>query len=385
MKNELKIPPIDFIRTKDGKIKIKIGKLKLVSNENFKYINNVEIEISENIVISFKDPENLVKIQWKKYDFTNNRVDTKDYAFKYKNFTFIFKKLYITGYSSDFTRKANARQIIIKKGKINPNTKVNVYDLIDEDYLYNGTFEHDKFKIDITRILNQNIEEIYNAKSCFKYECKYNEVENWNDFICKVHLMLRFYTGNLLFPQTKIILNDLNNFKIIFNGFKSYGIRNSIFVEHYNTFSEFLKTSFEIFNENWRFYNLLFTYWTNINDKRFTEILNLSGFVVFELLVKHLLPPSDGEFPDKLYHVFISQNFDLKFFNELFFKEFTDKLHSMYKTYLEKYPDCELVTKTFEFYKTNFILFYIQYYRNKIVHYGELDFKEKGAKSDTSS
>ena len=59
MKNELKIPPIDFIRTKDGKIKIKIGKLKLVSNENFKYINNVEIEISENIVISFKDPENL--------------------------------------------------------------------------------------------------------------------------------------------------------------------------------------------------------------------------------------------------------------------------------------------------------------------------------------
>lgn len=215
MKTKLKIPTIDFITTKDGKIKIKIGKLELVSNENFKYIHNVEIEISENIVISFKDPENLIKIQWKKYDFTDNSIETKDYEFKYKNFTIIFKKLYITKHSSDFTRKANANQIIIKKGKIDMNTKVNVYDLIDEDYLYQGTFEYDQFKIDIENILNQKIKEKYNAKSCFNYECKYNEVENWNDFIWKVHLMLRFYTGNLLFPQTKIILKDFENFKII--------------------------------------------------------------------------------------------------------------------------------------------------------------------------
>lgn len=374
MKTELKIPQIDFVSAKDGKIKIKIGKLKLVSNENFKYIHNVEIEISENIIISFKDPENLIKIHWKDYDFTDNDIETKDYEFKYKNFTIIFKKLYIIQHSTDFIRKAKARQVIIKKGKIESNTKVNVYDLIDEDYLYPGTFEHANFKIDIHSILNQK--EAYNAKSCFQYECKYNEVEDWKDFICKVHLMLRFYTGNLLFPQTKIILNDLNNFKMIFNGFKSYGKRNSIFAEHYNSFSEFLQTSFEIFNEKWRFYNLLFTYWTNIDDERFTEILNLSGFVVFEVLAKHLLQSNDGEFPDKLYHVFISQNFNLEFFNELFFKEFTNKLQNIYKTYLQKCPNNKLVTEIFEFYKTNFILFYIQYYRNKIVHNGEIDFEE---------
>ena len=374
--NELKMPIIDFISTDDGKIKIKIGKLKLISNENFKYIHNVEIEISENIIISFKDPENLIKILWKNYDFTDNNIETKNYKFKYKNFTFIFKKLYIIQPSSNFARKAQVDQIIIKKGKINPNTKVNVYELIDENYLYHGTFEHDKFKIDIDSTINPKIKEIYNAQSCFKYECKYNEVENWNDFIWKVHLMLRFYTGNLLFPQTKIILKDFKNFKITFNGFKSLGERNSIFFENYNTFSEFLKTSFEVFNENWKFYNLLFTYWTALDDKRFTEILNLSGFVVFELLEKHLLPSNDGEFPDKLYHVFISQNFDLEFFNELFFKEFTDKLQNIYETYLQNCPNTQLVSKTFEFYKTNFILYYIQYYRNKIVHDGEIDFEK---------
>ena len=374
MKTELKIPQIDFVSAKDGKIKIKIGKLKLVSNENFKYIHNVEIEISENIIISFKDPENLIKIHWKDYDFTDNDIETKDYEFKYKNFTIIFKKLYIIQHSTDFIRKAKARQVIIKKGKIDQNTKVNVYDLIDEDYLYPGTFEHANFKIDIRSILNQK--EAYNAKSCFQYECKYNEVEEWKDFIWKVHLMLRFYTGNLLFPQTKIILNDSNNFKMIFAGFKSYGKRNSIFVEHYNSFSEFLQTSFEIFNEKWRFYNLLFTYWTNLDDERFTEILNLSGFVVFEVLEKHLIPPNDGEFPDKLYHVFISQNFDLKFFNDLFFNEFTDKLQSISKIYLQKCPNTKLAYETFEFYETNFIFYYIQHYRNKIVHNGEIDLNE---------
>lgn len=374
--NELKMPIIDFISTDDGKIKIKIGKLKLISNENFKYIHNVEIEISENIIISFKDPENLIKILWKNYDFTDNNIETKDYKFKYKNFTFIFKKLYIIQHSSNFARKAQVDQIIIKKGKINPNTKVNVYELIDENYLYHGTFEHDKFKINISNILNQNIREIYNAKSCFQYECKYIEIENWNDFIWRMHLMLRFYTGNLLFPQTKIILKDFKNFKIIFKGFKSLGKRNSIFVENYNIFSEFLKTSFEIFNKNWRFYNLLFTYWVNIDDKRFTEILNLSGFVVFEILVKHLLPSNDGEFPDQLYHVFVSQNFDLKFLNKLFFKEFTDNLQTIYEIYLQKCPNSELISKTFKFYETNFIIYYIQHYRNRIVHYGELDFKE---------
>ena len=375
MKTELKIPPIDFISTDNEKIKIKIGKLKLVSNENFKYIHNVEIKISENIVISFKDPENLINIKWEDYDFTDNNIETKDYEFKYKNVTILFKNTYIIQYSG-INRKAKARQVIIKKGKIDPNIKVNVYELIDENYLYSGAFEQDKFKINIGNISNQKISKTYNAKSYLNYECKYNEVENWNDFIWKVHLMLRFYTGNLLFPQTKIILNNFNNFKIIFNGFKSLGKRDSIFAECYNNFSEFLQTSFEIFNENWRFYNLLFTYWTNMYDKRFTEILNLSGFVVFELLAKHLLPQSDGEFPDKLYHVFISQNFDLEFFNELFFKEFTDRLENIHKEYLKNCQNTKLVNETFKFYKTNFILFYIQYYRNKIVHYGELNFEE---------
>lgn len=37
-------------------------------------------------------------------------------------------------------------------------------------------------------------------------------------------------------------------------------------------------------------------YWVNLDDKNFVEIRNLSGFVLFELLVKHLLSSNDGEF-----------------------------------------------------------------------------------------
>lgn len=240
----------------------------------------------------------------------------------------------------------------------------------------NGTFEYDKFKMSITKLENQKIKENYNAKYMFSYECKYNELDEWDEFIWKIYLMLRFYSGNLLLPQIKIIMDDFNNFKIIFMGFNSFGKRNSIFKEERNSFSKFLDTSFEIFNENWEFYSLLFTYWINLNEKNFVEISNLSGFVLFELLVKHLLPSNNGEFPDKLYNLFNKQNFDLKFFNELFFKKVIDELHNICETYLKTCNNPKLASKTFEFYEENFILYYIQYYRNKIVHDGVIDFKE---------
>lgn len=369
------IPLFDIMKTENNVINFKIGKLQIISNENYKYIHQVEIKISEEIVISFKDPENLMETNWSNYDFTNNQVDTRDYLLKYKTFTIIFKDFRIKQRFHGKHKKASAEKIIIKNGKLDNASKVNIFELIDKPSLTNGTFEHNDFKIDINHIKNHKIKENYNAEYCFSYECKYNEVEKWNDFIWKVHLMLRFYAGNLLFPQTKIIMDNFNNFEIIFNGFKSLGERNSIFVENYNNFSEFLKTSFEIFNEHWKFYNLLFTYWTNLEGKKFVEIKNLSGFVLFEVLVKHLLSKNKGEFPDKLYQVFISQNFDLKFLNKLFFKEYIHKLQHIRDTYLENCPNKELASKTFEFYETNFIIYYIQYYRNIIVHDGEIDYQ----------
>ena len=366
-----KFPIFDFITICNNIIKFNLGNLKLLSNGNWTYIHNVEIEISEEIIINFNDPNRLIRNYWEDYEFTGNQIDYKDYELKYKNFTLIFKNFVKTS-----ANRGKADKIIIKKGKINTTSKVNVFELINQNSLLNGTFEYGKFKINIDSIENQKIKEKYNAEYSLSYECKYNEVENWKDFIWKVYLMLRFYTGNLLSPQTKIISDDYSNFEMTFNGFESFGERDSIFYDKYNSFSEFLKTSFEIFNENWNFYNLLFTYWTNLEDKRFMEIRNLSGFVLFELLVKHLLPPNNGEFPDKLYHLFISQNFDLKFFNELFFNEFTDKLQTISEIYLQKCPNIELASEIFEFYETNFIFYYIQHYRNKIVHDGEIDFEE---------
>lgn len=48
----------------------------------------------------------------------------------------------------------------------------------------------------------------------FSYECKYDELDEWEDFIWKVYLMLRFYTANLLFPQIKIIMDGLTILKL---------------------------------------------------------------------------------------------------------------------------------------------------------------------------
>ena len=370
------IPYFDFMNTQDNTIKFKIDKLELLSNNHFNHVENVEIKISEDIVIIFKDTNNLIKTYWSNHDFSNNHVDTKDYEFKYKNVTLLFRGFRIIEASTDGSRKAKATKMIIKKGKINNDYDVNVFELIDKVSLNNGTFEYDKFKINISQIENQKLKENYNAEHVFSYECKYDELDEWEDFIWKIYLMLRFYTGNLLLPQIKIIMDCFNNFEIIFNGFNSFGERDSIFNNGYNSFSKFLDTSFEIFNGNWEFYSLLFTYWVNLDKKNFVEISNLSGFVLFELLVKHLLPSNNGEFPDKLYHLFNTQNFDLKFFNRLFFKEFMDGLHNVCETYLQECNNSELTSKTFEFYEENFILFYIQYYRNKIVHDGEINFKE---------
>lgn len=64
-------------------------------------------------------------------------------------------------------------------------------------------------------------------------------------------------------------MDGFSNFEIIFMGFNSFGERDSIFNGGYNSFSKFLDTSFEIFNENWEFYSLLFMYWVNLDDKKF--------------------------------------------------------------------------------------------------------------------
>ena len=147
--------------------------------------------------------------------------------------------------------------------------KIEVWELIDKSSLGTGTFEYEKFKINIAEINDGIIKETYNAKSYFYYTCPYNQIREWNVFIWRVYLMLRFYTGNLLLPQTKIIIDEYDNFKIIFEGFKNFGEARSVFMEGRNNFSNFLETSFEIFNEKWEIYNLLFTYWITLNNHSF--------------------------------------------------------------------------------------------------------------------
>lgn len=376
MINQIKIPYFDFMSTKDNIIKFKIGKLKQSSNENFKYIHNVKIEISEKIVISFKDPESLIETQWPQYDFSKNQIDSQDYEFEYKGYSFLFKNLIFTKISSDYTRIAKADNIIIKKGKFDYESEVNVLELIDKSSLNNGTFEYDEFKINICKITNQKIKENYNAESGFYYECKYTEIEKWNEFNWKLYLMLRFYAGSLLFPQTKIITDSSNNFEIIFNGFESYGESKSIFNEGFNSFSNFLESSFEIFNKNYKIYNLLVSYWITLHNKSFVEIKNLSEFVFFEILVKYFSSLKKSEFSEKLYNVFDLQNFDLKFFNKLFFKEVMEEVEKIHKVFLIKYPNNPVLSDIFEFYEINFIIFYIMFYRNEIVHKGKINFNE---------
>lgn len=132
------IPYFDFMNTQDNVIKFKMNKLEILSNNNL-YIENVEIKISEDIVIIFKNTNNLIETYWQNHDFLNNHVDTKDYEFKYKNVTLLFRDFHIIKTTSDRSRKAKANKIIIKKGKINNSYDVNVFELIDKDSLNNGT------------------------------------------------------------------------------------------------------------------------------------------------------------------------------------------------------------------------------------------------------
>lgn len=57
------IPYFDFMNTQDNVIKFKMDKLEILSNNNL-YIENVEIKISEDIVIIFKNTNNLIETYW---------------------------------------------------------------------------------------------------------------------------------------------------------------------------------------------------------------------------------------------------------------------------------------------------------------------------------
>ena len=88
------------------------------------------------------------------HDFLNNHVDTKDYEFKYKNVTLLFLDFHII--KTSLMEVEKQKQIkLLKKGQINNDSDVNVFELIDKDSLNNGTFEYDKFKINISQIENQ--------------------------------------------------------------------------------------------------------------------------------------------------------------------------------------------------------------------------------------
>ena len=61
------IPYFDFMNTQDNVIKFKMDKLEILSNNNL-YIENVEIKISEDIVIIFKNTNNLIETYWQNHD-----------------------------------------------------------------------------------------------------------------------------------------------------------------------------------------------------------------------------------------------------------------------------------------------------------------------------
>lgn len=104
------------MNTQDNVIKFKMDKLEILSNNNL-YIENVEIKISEDIVIIFKNTNNLIETYWQNHDFLNNHVDTKDYEFKYKNVTLLFLDFHIIKTFLMEVEKQKQIKLLLKKDK----------------------------------------------------------------------------------------------------------------------------------------------------------------------------------------------------------------------------------------------------------------------------
>ena len=370
------IPILDFLFKQKEFLNWKFEEMEYLLNNS--KIFDINIKISDILTMTFRDKFDLFPFELNDSYVFN--MDQNGVLFRYENLTFIFKNFYIVEEERPSNiKKARFSELIIRTELINPDSKIRIWELIDEKYLvfdepillenedigffYTGAVEDDETK------------KIYNAYSYFYYECQYNKINGWEKVIWNYYLMLRFFAGKLLFPQTQLILDDLENYEIKIRGFKHFGKATSIFYKPSTCFYEFINFSYENFITNPESYNLLFTYWINYHLDNFIEIKSLSAFVFFEVLLKNFSEENikNKDFFEKLSHFFNQLNLNLTDINEFFYKEILNKIYELEPIFLERYPgDSVLIENIFKFYKEFFIVSSITFYRNKIVHSGEI-------------
>lgn len=116
---------------------------------------------------------------------------------------------------------------------------------------------------------------------------------------------------------------------------------------------------------------MLITHWINFQKNQFVEVQALSGFVFFEVL-KNFVEDSNGEVFDKLYGFLNSNNFDLDFLNKIFYNDIYYCLDEYNDNIIFNEFEDDFTNEIFNFYKKSFIIYAIVYYRNNIVHKGEI-------------
>lgn len=236
----------------DDSFEISFDKVNCYFNSKEGVINNVKIVVDEKIRITFID-DCIFNNYFENYDISSSNVNGSDLKLVYGDYTLVFQN-FLINHIAEF-KGGIASNLIIKNYDFNENDCVCVWNLTDEKIIVNP--EHNYFDVDclnglyVKSIETDSLINKYNVNTVFYYESEYKQVkEYWQDHIDNIFLLLRFFKCKFLFPQTRIIMNNLGNFEINLTSFKSLGEGNSIFDEYYNNFIRLINSTYVKFLKN---------------------------------------------------------------------------------------------------------------------------------------
>ena len=417
------IPILGFDKTEDGYIfKSDFGNLRFKDENEIHIINDIEIKIKDKICISFS-------IDWKGYNnYFSEKIDENKFTdlkeLKYYEIDCISEeyKLYFNDCywvkiedSNKVYLQSLQVNIIKNDDKIQDEEEVNVWNILESlDIAQSSVKEFDcdvlkKFFIKSEGTMDYNIIDETANKILINEELQNNQFESFNQLLDRnpfiftetnyqnifseeiknIERLLMFYDSTISPIRMRIVESKITKKLevIIMPKSDTPNLGNSIFWKVPNNFFDFLNSSYEKYLElksSDLNIDLLFYYYTWIKNEQSLEVQLVLCSAFMEILKNNQLNPSLNEGynlfkrlqlridevgidPINLFKYLqppiyeVVHDIKKEFKNEAFYSD--NKFHSTWKMFLKTYVSS-----------------IIKFYRNKILHSGQLKMEQEDIK-----
>lgn len=421
--SEYKIPLIPNLNLEKNEkehyeFNVNVGKIKSKKTGDISEIYNINIEIYDKINISFEinhlDEKLLIRQSFNdsKIKFFDIECNSNEYNISLLNF-YVKKNETNYGISSvkEFISGVCEECILVKNNNfINNNEKVRVWNILEcsntshpkfsefnSDNLSNVFLKsintHDYYSKmesiqDLKKIhaLEKKQEDSFNQllgeDSFLYYEELYGKISN--EIIDNIDILLMFYDSNIV-PSRFVIFESKDTKKLEIKIKSKMNCKlngKSIFRDYPNNLFNFLDSSYDKYicvknNSNINI-DLLFYYYVFIKNESYAEAQLIFCSAFFEVLKNNKFNPDKNENISfhEIFQKFNCVELDTSKLLKILQPEIFSIINDLEKKYITRDYNESDVKKICKKYKKQYLVYDIARYRNKIIHSGNVKFRE---------